>query len=73
MKSTARIEKLIEEYDRRLTIASYVRPRWVTLIVDPGKRETTEGVIAAHIREHPTDAGCNFIAHVLCDGGYAVG
>jgi hypothetical protein len=71
--SLTRIEKFIEDYERRLAIASFVRPRWVELIVDPAARETTEGKIAAHIAAHPTDAGCNFLVHVLCDGGYAVG
>jgi hypothetical protein len=76
--SLSKIERFIEEYEKRLQLASYVAPRWITLIVDPAARETTEGKIAAHIAENPTDKNCNFLVQVLCDGvgdsgGCAVG
>jgi hypothetical protein len=71
--SLSRIERFIEAYEKHLAIASYVPPKWTKLVIDRAKRETPEGVIAAHIAAHPTDAGCSFITRVLCDGGYAVG
>ena len=66
----ARIERFVEDLERRLAIAGVIPPRWVKLVVDAG--ETAEGKIAAHVREHPTDAGCNFLVRTLCDGGFGL-
>jgi hypothetical protein len=65
--SAIKIERFIEREEARLGIHKVVPPRWVRVLVDdqtkPG--ETTQSAIDRHLREHPEDAGCNWIADVI--------
>jgi hypothetical protein len=63
MKPTiAAIERFIAREEARLAVHKVVPPRWVRVLVDG---ETTESAIAAHLREHPEDANCNWIADII--------
>jgi hypothetical protein len=66
MKPTvAKIERFIEREEVRLGITKVVPSPWIRLLADIG--QTSQGVIDAHLREHPHDAGHNFLVDVIIE------
>jgi hypothetical protein len=67
MKTTAaQIERWLIREEERLGINRVVQLPWIRLMADIG--QTSEGVIAEHLREHPQDAGrVNFLVDVIVE------